>query len=186
MKRRVNWLRVNSGAWVHSADTTNVVADLGIPGASNDPLDFGTPSFGGEGDNFLESRRGRFRPPATKGTDDIRISAMISRYPWPPRLQGRCKLPPRKSQPAVAQHCAGSFTSPAIATAALDGSGGLSLASMFLGISNDSEVASGDSHVHLIRWTEAYYAQDDFKARPNLTLNFGVRYELAPLLARPR
>ncbi len=73
----------------------------------------------------------------------------------------------------------GAFNSPAVATGALDGTV-VCLASFLLGVSNDSEVAVGDSYVHIRRWAQAYYAQDDIKVNPKLTVNIGLRYEYAP------
>jgi hypothetical protein len=100
----------------------------------------------------------------------------------------------RREQLNVLAHnrARGAYSFPAFATAPVvvnpDGStsfdtasGGVSVAALLLGISNNASSSTGDSTVHLRRWAQAYYIQDDFKVTRNLTLNIGMRYEYGPL-----
>jgi hypothetical protein len=64
-------------------------------------------------------------------------------------------------------------------TASNDGTGS-ALASMLLGEPNQASRSIGPKSLTGRQWASGYYAQDDFRVRRNLTLNIGIRYELAP------
>jgi hypothetical protein len=53
------------------------------------------------------------------------------------------------------------------------------LEDFFAGTPFKSTVEVGNPTLHLHNWAYAFFAQDDFRATRNLTLNFGLRYEFS-------
>lgn len=188
---KANYLRFSARNLGNLASKHNVAAEIGLPGMSTLPLDWGIPEFDGGDASCCGSSEGAFGHPL-QNVDNI--------YEYGDDLSfghGRHLIKIgvnfRREQLNIFAHniARGEFSIPSFPTGGVilnpDGStssdptlAGLSLASFLLGISRDSSVAVGDSYVHLRRWAQAYYVQDVFKATRNLTLNLGLRYEYGP------
>ena len=190
---RANFIRLNQSRAGQLSGKVNVAAQIGIPGTSDLPIDFGTPNFASD-DGFISLGEDSFGHPLrdTSNTyeyaDDwsyshgrhlFKVGADFRRE----QLNVLAHEFPRGDfNPAAYQVASVLPLNPDGSTCTATGScsGGLSVASFLLGLSHDSEVSTGDPHVRLRRWAQSYYFQDDFALTKNLKLNIGLRYEYAP------
>jgi len=81
------------------------------------------------------------------------------------------------------QFSRGQFFTKPLATAFSNGtslSGGDAMADFLLGDLYQSVVAVAVANANYVRNVQAYYADDTYKLRPNLTISAGLRYELTP------
>lgn len=178
---KASFLRFNASSLGQLANKVNVSSEIGIPGASDIPLDWGTPSFSGN-DGYVALGENGFGHPL-QNIDNIFEYGDDWSY-----SRGRhffkAGVNFRREQLNVFAHNVArpSFASEnSLVGSVTDSSlGGISVAPFLLGLSNNSAVAVGDSYVHLRRWAESYYFQDDFKVSRNLTINYGLRYEYSP------
>ncbi len=163
---------------------TDVAAELGIKGTASNPINFGPPnlSFTNFG-NLTDASPVLSRIQAASISDNFSV------------VKGKHNMSTglsfRRSQLNVQtdSNARGTFNFTGLATSALDASGnpvpssGFDFADFLLGLPQSSSVRFGDSSTYFRGNQYGVFGQDDWRLRPNLTLNLGLRYEYFSPLA---
>ncbi len=157
---------------------TNVAADLGIQGTSQEPINYGPPTLSFTNFSGL--------------TDAIPSHAAVQyvqegdSYMWVKKnhtmtFGGDFKRQDRNT--VTDQNARGTFSFSGIATSAFNSSGqpipntGLDFADFLLGLPQSSAVQFGGDSTYFRQNAWDAYANDDWRVNPNLTIMFGLRYE---------
>lgn len=160
------------------ANGPDVAAELGIQGASTNPLNFGPPTltftnFASLSDSVASLTRNQTQAGTEsiswlKGTHSITLGVSYTRADLSTQTDPNGR---------------GTFSFSGIATSAITSSGsaasgtGYDLADFLLGYPRSTSIRFGTSSNYFNENQYVGYAQDEWKARPNLTLTLGVRYE---------
>jgi len=156
----------------------DVAAELGILGVSHDPINYGPPNlnftnFGGLTDASALLRRDQ--------TGSLSYSLLLIRGRHNFTLGSeyrRLQLNPRTDQNAR-----GTFTFTGLATSALDEAKqplpgtGFDFADFLLGLPQSSSIRFGSASNYFRSSVLSGFLMNDWRLRPNLTFNAGLRYE---------
>jgi len=173
-----NFSRNRSQTLPFFAFGADVAARLGIGGVSNEPINFGPPNlsftnFGGLSDASPVLRRDQ----TSAVTDSITVVRGRHNLTFGGEFR-RMQLNTRTDQNAR-----GTFSFSGLATSAFDPQGrplagtGYDFADFLLGLPQSSSVRFGSANTYFRASAYSGFGQDDWRARPNLTLNLGLRYE---------
>ena len=159
------------------AFANNIVGAAGIQGVSTDPFDWGLPSL-----SFTTIADFRDRTPSRRVDQRVQLSDTMM------RMFGRHAVRVggdfrdiridslSNSNPRGSFVFTGLYTSSVVDGRAVPGTG-LDVADFLLGLSQQASVQYGPGTIKLRGHTWNLFAQDDWRVRGNLTINFGLRYE---------
>jgi hypothetical protein len=157
---------------------TNVAAELGIQGTSQEPINYGPPTLSFT--NFASLTD------ALPSQSVVQSLAEGDSYSWVKKnhtmtFGGDFKRQDRNT--TTDQNARGTFQFSGIATSAFNANGqplpntGLDFADFLLGLPQSSSVQFGGDSTYFRQNAWDVYANDDWRVNPNLTLMFGLRYE---------
>ncbi len=179
--------RNRAGITPYFSRLPDVAAQLGIPGTSSNPLDYGPPTlnftnFASLSDMVASLTRNQAQG-ITEAISMVKALHTITVGGGYTRADLSTLTNPNGR---------GAFSFTGIATSQLSGSDcqsstiggctvqsgtGYDLADFLLGYPQSSSIRYGDDASYFLENQWSGYAQDEWKARPNLTLLLGVRYE---------
>ncbi len=163
---------------------TDVAAQLGIRGASSNPINFGPPNlsftnFGGLTD----------ASPILSRPQNFNIGENVSTVKGKHNVSAGFSFRRTQTNTLTDSNARGTFTFTGLATSAFDASGnpvastGFDFADFLLGLPQTTSVRFGDSATYFRGNQWGAFAQDDWRVRSNLTINVGLRWEYFSPLA---
>lgn len=160
------------------ADGTNVAAELGIPGTSTNPLNYGPPTLNftnfaslSDANPLLARNQGQGGSEnftIIRGEHSITLGLQFQRNDLSTQTD---------------QNGRGTLNFTGVATSAIGSDGlpqantGYDLADFLLGLPQSSSIRYGDTDTYFSQNTWTAFVNDDWKIHPRLTLDFGLRYE---------
>jgi hypothetical protein len=187
----VNELRLGANIFDNDRGTVlnnvrDVTRELAIPGLSSPiPAAWGAPNIGFSGNNFVSGWGETTEAPFILRN---RTYQLLNNLNW---IRGKHtfkfggEIASRRYNQIGNQFPRGFFSFPSQYTADPGNISrtGSAFASGLLGWTNESTRALGIANAQFRQWSEAFYVEDSYKIRPNLTLTLGVRYEFTPPFA---
>ena len=180
----LNYNRNRNHTLPYFAYKTDVATELGIKGTASDPINYGPPNlsftnFGGLSD----------ASPVLNRVQNAGVSENFSTVRGLHNLSAGVTYRRQQFNLQTDSNARGTFAFTGLATSAFDASGnpipstGFDFADFLLGRPQSSSVRFGDTSTYFRGNQYGVFGQDDWRLRPNLTLNFGLRWEYFSPLA---
>jgi hypothetical protein len=175
---RVNFNRNRSTTTPYFAYKSDVASGLGIRGTAPDPINFGPPNlaftnFGGLTD----------ASPVLNRVQSLGFTESVSTVIKQHNLSAGMSLTRSQLNVRTDSNARGSFSFSGLETSAFDAGGlpisgtGYDFADFLLGLPQSSSVRFGTSSNYFRGNVWGAFIQDDWRARSNVTLSVGLRYE---------
>ncbi len=175
---RWNFSRNRSETVPAFANGANVAEQIGINGTSPDPINFGPPNLSFTNYGGLTDASPTLTRNQTSGvTDSVTKVHGVHTISFGGEFR-RVQLNLKTDQ-----NGRGTYSFSGLLTSAFGANGqplpntGYDFADFLLGFPQSSSIRFGTSSNYFRSWATNEFVQDDWRVRPNLTLNLGVRYE---------
>ena len=174
----INFNRNRTQALPFFANTTDIDSTLGIEGTSANPLNYGPPNLSFT--NFAALSDGSASKTVVQSTTlNEAITWMRKKH----NLRFGALFQRSQNNIKTDSNGRGSYGFTGLATSGFDANGqplqgtGNDLADFLLGLPNTASIRYGDTSTYFRSTNYSFFGLDDWRMLPNLTINFGLRYE---------